>query len=71
MAKLDLHHIQEGGILPVETLALPSKALAATALDVTPEDRSDMVFLVKLRLPKLDSILKLSMPADVLPPRTD
>ena len=80
VAELDLHRIQVGDSLPVETPALPGQRLTATIFYIAPEaqfrphnvlnpeDRGDMVFLAKLRLPNADGILKPGMPADVLLP---
>lgn len=80
VAERDLHRIQVGDSLPVETPLLPGQTLAATVFYIAPEaqfrpnnvlnpdDRGDMVFLAKLRLPNSDGVLKPGMPADVLLP---
>jgi len=80
VAERDLHRIQVGDDLSVQTPLLPGQTLTATIFYIAPEaqfrpnnvlnpdDRGDMVFLVKLRLPNPDGVLKPGMPADVLLP---
>jgi len=80
VAERDLHRIQTGDSLAVETPLLPGQTLIATVFYIAPEaqfrpnnvlnpdDRGDMVFLVKLRLPNPNGALKPGMPADVLLP---
>ena len=74
----DLHRIHLGDALPVEVLAMPEQRLQAQVFYIAPEaqfrpnnvlnpdDRGDMVFLVKLRLENKDGRLKPGMPADVI-----
>lgn len=80
VAEQDLHRLQIGDKVTVETPLLPGRRLQATLFYIAPEaqfrpnnvlnpdDRGDMVFLVKLRLPNSDGALKPGMPADVLLP---
>ena len=80
VAEQDLHRIQVGEKVTVETPLLPGRQLQATVSYIAPEaqfrpnnvlnpdDRGDMVFLVKLRLPNNDGALKPGMPADVFLP---
>ncbi|NOZ51124.1 MAG: HlyD family efflux transporter periplasmic adaptor subunit [Chloroflexi bacterium] len=80
VSELDLHRIQVGDNLPVEITAQAGQRqqgvvtfIAASAQFrpsnvLNPDDRGDMVFLVKLRLPNPDGVLKPGMPADVLLP---
>ncbi len=74
----DLHRVHLGETLPVEVLAIPGQAFQAQVFYIAPEaqfrptnvldpeERGDMVFLVKLRLPNEEGRLKPGMPADVL-----
>ncbi len=80
VASQDLHRIHVGDTLPVEVIALPDETFEARVFYIAPEaqfrptnvlnpdDRGDMVFLVKLRLSNEDGRLKPGMPADVLLP---
>ena len=79
----DVHRIRVGDVLPVETPVLPGEQLTATVAFIAseaqfrpnnvlnPDDRGDMVFLVKLRLPNPNSLLKPGLPADVLLPQAN
>ncbi len=74
----DLHRIHLGDSLPVEVLAIPGERFQARVFYIAPEaqfrpanvlnpdDRGDMVFLVKLHLNNEDGRLKPGMPADVI-----
>lgn len=80
VSELDLHRVQVGDRLPVEVTALEGQRLLGEVFFIAdsaqfrpsnvlnPDDRGDMVFLVKLRLPNPDGVLKPGMPADVLLP---
>jgi HlyD family secretion protein len=73
-----LHRIHLGQRLPVAVLALPRKPVTGEVFFIAaqaqfrpnnvlnPDDRGDMVFLVKLSLPNAKGLLKPGMPADVL-----
>ncbi len=81
VASQDLHRIHVGDTLPVEVIALPDETFEAQVFYIAPEaqfrptnvlnpdDRGDMVFLVKLLLDNEDGRLKPGMPADVLLPK--
>lgn len=80
ISELDLHRIQVGDNLTVEITALEgekrvgvvtfiaSSAQFRPSNVLNPDDRGDMVFLLKLRLANPDGVLKPGMPADVLLP---
>ncbi len=80
VASQDLHRIHVGDTLPVEVIALPDETFEAQVFYIAPEaqfrptnvlnpdDRGDMVFLVKLLLDNEDGRLKPGMPADILLP---
>ena len=76
----DLHRIHVNDVLPVDVLAIPDERFQAQVFYIAPkaqfrpsnvlnpDDRGDMVFLVKLRLDNGDGRLKPGMPADVILP---
>ncbi|RME84709.1 MAG: HlyD family efflux transporter periplasmic adaptor subunit [Caldilineae bacterium] len=78
VALQDLPRIRLGDELPVIIEALPERSFRGTVFYIAPEaqfrpsnvlnpdDRGDMVFLVKLRIANPDGVLKPGMPADVL-----
>ena len=78
VAAQDLHRVRLGDWLPVEVLAIPgerfqgrvffiaSQAQFRPSNVLNPEDRGDMVFLIKLALDNGDGRLKPGMPADVI-----
>ncbi len=80
VSELDLHRIQVGDRLPVEVTALDGQRLEGVVTFIAasaqfrpsnvlnPDDRGDMVFLVRLQLPNDQGVLKPGMPADVLLP---
>ena len=83
VAAEDLHRVHLGDTLTVEVLALPDHPFLGQVFYIAPEaqfrptnvlnpdDRGDMVFLVKLHLDNSDGILKPGMPADVILPLAD
>ncbi len=76
----DLHRLRLGDQLPVEVLAMPDESFVGQVFYIAPQaqfrpnnvlnpdDRGDMVFLVKLHLENGDGRLKPGMPADVILP---
>ena len=80
VAQSDLHRVHLNDRLPVEVLAIPdhrfegevffiaSQAQFRPSNVLNPDDRGDMVFLIKLTLDNQDGQLKPGMPADVILP---
>ncbi len=82
VALADLGRLNVGQTLPVEVLLgsqerwradaavtyIASEAQFRPSNILNPDDRGDMVFLVKLRIPNPDGTLKAGMPVDVLLP---
>jgi len=76
----DLHRVHLNDRLPVEVIAIPGKQFQSQVFFIAteaqfrpsnvlnPDDRGDMVFLVKLHLPNSDGLFKPGMPADVILP---
>ncbi len=76
----DLHRVHLNRRLPVEVIAIPGKRFEGQVFFIAseaqfrpsnilnPDDRGDMVFRIKLRLPNNDGQLKPGMPADVILP---
>ena len=76
----DLHRVHLDDRLPVEVLAMPGKRFQGEVFFIAseaqfrpgnvlnPDDRGDMVFLIKLYLDNGDGQLKPGMPADVILP---
>jgi len=74
----DLQRVQLGETLPIEVLALPGQSFQGQVFYIAPQaqfrpanvlnpdDRGDMVFLVKLHVANPEGVLKPGMPADVL-----
>lgn len=74
----DLHRIHLGDHLPVAVLAVPARLFEAEVFFIAdqsqfrpnnvlnPDDRGDMVFLVKLHLANEEGLFKPGMPADVV-----
>lgn len=76
----DLHRVHLNHNLPVEVIAIPGKQFQGQVFFIAseaqfrptnvlnPDDRGDMVFLIKLHLPNSDDQFKPGMPADVILP---
>lgn len=74
----DLHRVHLGDRLPVAVLAVPDRLFEADVFFIAdqaqfrpnnvlnPDDRGDMVFLVKLYLANEEGLFKPGMPADVI-----
>ena len=74
----DLPRVHMGDALPIEVLALPGQHFRGRIFYIAPkaqfrpnnvlnpDDRGDMVFLVKLHVDNPDGLLKPGMPADVI-----
>ena len=81
VSQQDLHQVHLNDSLPVEVLAIPgsrfdgevffiaSEAQFRPGNVLNPDDRGDMVFLIKLSLDNPDGRLKPGMPADVILPQ--
>jgi len=81
VAEQDLHRVHLGDKLPVTVLAIPDKTFQGKVYFIAeqaqfrpnnvlnPDDRGDMVFLVKLHLANADALFKPGMPADVTLPK--
>jgi len=80
VAQQDLNQVHLNDRLPVEVLAIPGKQFTGEVFFIAseaqfrpnnvlnPDDRSDMVFLIKLHLDNEDDEFKPGMPADVILP---
>ena len=80
VAEKNLHQIHLEDRLPIEALALPDQRIQGEVFYIAPkaqfrpnnvlnpDDRGDMVFLVKLHVSNPDGLFKPGMPADVILP---
>ena len=80
VSQSDLHRLHLNDRLPVEVIAIPGKRFKGEVFFIAseaqfrptnvlnPDDRGDMVFLIKLTLDNPDGQLKPGMPADVILP---